>query len=192
MNKQVLRRELQRMRDSIPSDEKKGLDRLIQDHVLHWEGYRSATTLFCYVSFRSEVDTIPIITESIRQGKIVTVPRINLDTGNMYALIVKDTDTSLQEGAYGILEPVQSCQELDYQCLELIVAPGLAFTLTGERLGYGGGYYDRFLKIYSHATICALTYDRMMLDEIPIKDHDIPVDYVITESGVKSVQRESR
>jgi 5-formyltetrahydrofolate cyclo-ligase len=188
-NKQELRRELEALRDRIPCDEKRGLDRSIQEHLLQWEVYRAATSLFCYVSFRSEVETIPIIAESISQGKIVSVPKIDLDTCRMYAFIVENTDTSLKEGAYGIPEPVQGCREVDYSSLELIVAPGLAFTLSGERLGYGGGYYDRFMEIHNHPTICALTYDRMILDEIPVKDHDISVDYVITESGVKSVQR---
>ena len=109
----------------------------------------------------------------------------------MRAFVIEDTRSSLEPGAYGILQPVEGCPELDYRNLELIIAPGLAFTRRGERLGYGGGFYDRFMERHRHATVCALTYNCLMLDELPVKDHDLPVDHVITETGVFSVLRES-
>jgi 5-formyltetrahydrofolate cyclo-ligase len=162
------------------------------EHLLSWGKYLSSRHLFCYVSFRSEVNTFPIIVTSLGMGKTVSVPRIDMDSGEMRAYVIQDTGPSLESGAYGILEPVRGCTELDYEKLELIIAPGLAFTPQGLRLGYGGGFYDRFMARHAHATVCALTYDRLIVDQIPVKEHDIPVDYLVTESGVKSAKRENR
>jgi 5-formyltetrahydrofolate cyclo-ligase len=125
--------------------------------------------------------------KSILLDKVVAVPRINLATGEMKAYIIDAIDSCLAPGEYGIREPVSACKELSYSDLELIIAPGLGFTLRGERLGYGGGFYDRFKHDHSHAGTCSLTYNRLILDYLPVKNHDLPVDYLITESGVISI-----
>ncbi len=105
----------------------------------------------------------------------------------MRAYIIDAVDSCLTPGEYGIYEPTSSCKELSYSDLELIIAPGLSFTFQGDRLGYGGGFYDRFMKKHNHAVTCALTYDRLIMDYLPVKDYDLPVDYLITESGVMSI-----
>jgi 5-formyltetrahydrofolate cyclo-ligase len=191
MKKSDLRKTSGQIRDGISTLEKIRLDKAIMKHLLSWEKYCSSTHLFCYVSFRSEVNTKPIIEASLEKGKTVAVPRIDMNSGEMRAYIIEDTGPSLEPGIYGILEPVGYCIELDYQHLELIIAPGLAFTPQGQRLGYGGGFYDRFMERHAHATLCALVYDRLILDQIPVKGHDIPVDYLVTESGVHSAKREN-
>jgi 5-formyltetrahydrofolate cyclo-ligase len=196
MRKADLRKRMEKIRDTIDEREKKLLDQAVKEHLLCWEQYRKATHLFCYVSFRSEINTFPIIEAALMQGKIVSVPRINLKSGEMRAFVIQDTSASLETGAYDILKPVQSCEELDYQKLKLVIAPGLAFTRDGHRLGYGGGFYDRFmerqLERFQGTIVCALTYNRLILDQLPIKDHDIAVDYVITESGVQYAERDNQ
>jgi 5-formyltetrahydrofolate cyclo-ligase len=139
------------------------------------------------VSFRSEVNTYAILKKSIQFDKVVSAPRINLSSGEMRAYIIDAVDSCLAPGEYGIFEPVSSCKELSYSDLELIIAPGLCFTLRGDRLGYGGGFYDRFMQKHSHAVTCSLTYSRLILEYLPVKEHDLPVDYLITESGVISI-----
>ena len=180
---------VQKIRDSIPKPKKEQMDAAVAAHLLSWEIYRSSKVFFCFVSFRSEINTLPIIEQSFKLGKEVSVPKVNLSTGEMHAYIIEDLDSSLEPGHYGILEPVAGCRELDYHRLELIITPGRAFTLRGERLGYGGGFYDRFMGRHTQAISCALTYNRLILGELPIKEHDLAVDYVITESGVKPALR---
>ena len=160
------------------------MDASITEHIISWDIYRSSKALFCFVSFRSEVNTFPLIDKSLKLGKIVSVPRVNLSTNEMDACVIDDLSSSLEPGYFGILEPQKVCEILDYRSLELIITPGLAFTLHGERLGYGGGFYDRFIERHGQAVSCALAYDRFILEELPVKEHDLPVDYVITESGV--------
>jgi len=161
------------------------MDASIAEHIFSWDIYRSSKVLFCFVSFRSEVNSFSIIENSLKLGKTVAVPRVNLSTSEMDACVIEDLSSSLEPGYYGILEPLKNCDILDYHSLELVITPGLAFTLLGERIGYGGGFYDRFLERHGQAVSCALTYDRFILEELPVKEHDLAVDYVITESGVK-------
>ena len=105
-----------------------------------------------------------------------------------FFLINKPGSSDLKSGAYGILEPSDSCEEVDYCDIDIVITPGLAFTLKGDRLGYGGGYYDRFLIQYPAITRCALTYDRLILGSLPVKENDVPVDYLISEIGVKTTE----
>jgi len=190
LSKQNLRIRLQKLRDHIPDKEKVRLDASIAAYIFSWEIFQSSKVIFCFVSFRSEVNTYPIIKKSLQLGKIVATPRVNLSSNNMEACIINDVSTSLKAGYYGIPEPVKSCKIVDYRSIDLIITPGLAFTVRGERLGYGGGFYDRFMERNHHVTSSALAYDRFVLEELPVKEHDLPVDYVITESGIKATMRE--
>jgi 5-formyltetrahydrofolate cyclo-ligase len=191
-SKGLLRREMQSLRDSIPRDEKQRLDEAIVENLFGWNIFKSAKHIFCYMSFRSEIDTLPVIHRSLMEKKVVSVPKIDLSTKQMRACIIEDTQKSLKPGSFGILEPIEGCSELSYENLQLIVAPGLAFTRRGERLGYGGGFYDRFIECHNHIPVCSLIYNRLILEELPVKDHDLPVDYLITESGVIYTRRGAR
>jgi len=161
------------------------MDASVVEHIFSWDIFRSTEVLFCFVSFRSEVNTFPLLEQSLKLGKIVSVPRVKLSTNDMDACIIRNLSSSLKPGYYDIMEPQKDCETVDYRSLDLIITPGLAFTLRGERLGYGGGFYDRFMERHAQATSCALTYYQFILEELPVKEHDLPVDYVITESGVK-------
>ncbi len=188
--KRKLRKKAQIIRDSIPYAEKSRLDKKITENLISWSIFQNSKYIFCYVSFRSEVDTMQILYHALNENKIVTVPEINMHAKQMKACIISSISESLVSGEYGIQKPLPVCPEADYEKIDLIIAPGLAFSPKGERLGHGGGYYDRFLEKYCEITTCALTYDILIFDSLPVKDHDRPVDYLITESGVKNTQRE--
>jgi len=183
--KKRIRKITQKIRDNIPPSQKRIHDKNIEKNLFNWSIFKKACYIFCYVSFNSEIDTFSIIENSINSGKTIAVPKVNLETGEMKAFVIDNIEQCLQPGAYGILEPKGFCLEVDYSKLDLIITPGLAFTLKGHRLGYGGGFYDRFLEKYNHPIICALVYDSLIHDDIPVKENDFPVDYLISESGVK-------
>ena len=107
----------------------------------------------------------------------------------MKAFVIDSFYKSLHNGEYDILEPVEECQEIDYNKLDLIIAPGLIFTENGERLGYGGGFYDRFLFNHPDVPVCALTYESLIANSLPVKENDIAVDYLITEVGIKITKK---
>ena len=189
LNKSEIRKLAERIRDTIPIEEKKIKDKIIQDNLFNWELYKRSKYIFCYVSFRSEVDTFRVIKKSITDGKIVAVPKIDKKRKSMKAFVIESIDKSLRPGEYGILEPNEECPEVDYKKLDLIIAPGLVFTEKGERLGYGGGYYDRFLSKYPEIPVCTLTYESLIADSLPVKENDIAVDYLITELGIKITKK---
>jgi len=189
MKKNELRANAQMVRDDISEIEKKKLDSMIAQYVLTWELYKKTDYIFCYVSFRSEVDTFFILSHALEVGKVVAVPKVDRDARIMRAYLLKDLKKELTPGSYSILEPIPFCPEADYSKIGLIIAPGLAFTRGGDRLGYGGGYYDRFLKSHAKIPICALTYERMIYNYLPVKENDVPVDYLITELGPIFTQR---
>ena len=185
MTKKEIRKITQKIRDGIKPEEKKTLDGFIIKNLFTWDIYKNASYIFCYVSFRSEINTLEILKTAMVEGKTVTVPKIDLKAGSMKAYEVKNIDEDLAPGEYGIKEPLDMCHEADYSKIDLIIAPGLGFTKKGGRLGYGGGYYDKFIQKNQNIPVCALTYDRLVLDYLPVKEHDVPVDYLITEKCVK-------
>lgn len=187
-----MRQKAQIIRDRIPSAEKSRLNKKITQNLQSWSIFEKSECVFCYVSFRSEVDTLQLLQYALDEKKTVAVPKINIQTREMKACVISRVSDNLGRGEYGILEPLTCCPEAEYEKIDLIIAPGLAFSPRGERLGYGGGYYDKFLEKYPGITTCALTYDRLIFDFLPVKDNDRPVDYLITESGVKNTQREQK
>ncbi len=186
MTKKEIRAMAEGIRNSIGPEEKKMLDEMIINNLFSWPLYKNAVYIFCFMSFRSEINTSKILKTAIAEGKTVTLPKVDLRSELMKAYIVENLNKDLSSGEYGIMEPSDVCIEADYSKIDLIIAPGLGFTRSGSRLGYGGGYYDKFMGNYSDILVCALTYDRLILDFLPVKDHDIPVDYLITEKCVKN------
>jgi 5-formyltetrahydrofolate cyclo-ligase len=183
-----------RARDAIPAGEKKQLDRRIREHLFAWSAFRTARCVFCYASFRSEVDTFPVFDRVLAAGKRLLVPRVDPAACSMHAVVIESTG-ELKPGYYGIPEPEKRREGSRYPAgeIDLVIAPGCAFTRKGDRLGYGGGYYDRFLVGVrdTGCATCSLTYDRLVLPSLPVKNIDIPVDYLITESGVLRAERNS-
>lgn len=189
MNKVELRSWAQEVRDSVKREEKKKLDELIKKNLYSWIFFEKLRYIFCYISFRNEPDTHDIIRKLIAEEKIVAVPKIDLEIKEMRAFLIKEMDRDLEPGHYGIWEPITSCPEADYSKIDLIIAPGLAFTLKGDRLGYGGGFYDRFIKKFNEPMVCSLVYERLILNYLPVKKDDMPVDYLITESrAIKTIK----
>jgi len=187
--KRKTRKISQDIRNSIPRSEKKALDKTIEANLYGCEFFYKARYIFCYVSFNSEIDTFPIIKNLLKLGKTVTVPKINSKNHEMKAYVIDDITRCLEYGKYDILEPKSICKEADYSKIDLIIVPGLVFTLEGHRLGYGGGFYDRFLEQYKKPITCALAYNRLIFDDIPVNEKDLPVDYIITESFIEITKR---
>src|SRR5690606_9116824 len=133
------RRRMRAVRDAIPEPRRREASQAIRERVLALDEVRAAESVFCYVSFRSEVETHALIAELLRLGKAVCVPRMTAP-GEMIAQRIASLD-ELAPGPYGILPPRPVAEPKDEPCGVAIV-PGLAFTRRGDRLGYGAGHYD--------------------------------------------------
>lgn len=140
--------------------------------------YKEAKTIYIYAAFRNEIDTKMIIEDALSQSKQVGLP-ISYPEGHMEFYEVFDL-SDLQKGRYGILEPRPDIllQSQD----ALMIVPGVAFDIRKHRIGYGGGYYDRYCNIHPDLYKIGLSYDFQIIDAIAMEKHDQGVDLVITPS----------
>lgn len=190
MNKGELRREIKVKRANLSKEIKSEYDKKIKKNFFESEVYKNSKTIFIYVNMDSEVNTIEIIKELIALGKKVAVPKIvsiNIKEKQMKALRIDSILQLNESGAFGILEPSIECEDISEE-VDLTIIPGLAFDIKGNRLGYGGGFYDRFLRRYSNSKRLALCYDFQILEEVPHEFFDEKVQDIISNERVIKVK----
>lgn len=176
-DKKTLRKIYSQKRSSVSFKEKK--DRAISERIISYEKIENADIVLVYASFGSEVSTEAIIERLLESGKNVALPKCG-DNGSMkFHIITSMSQTS--EGKYGIKEP--DCSLPVAVCTKKTVAlvPGLAFTESGFRLGYGGGYYDRFIAEYPFIYTIGVTYEELIAASLPCQSHDLAVCSIATE-----------
>lgn len=182
MNKKELRKIMIEKRDNIHKEEKAVMDKNIIFSLKEKEFYKNSENIFIYLGFGSEIDTMSYIQDFINDGKHIFIPRTDIKTKKMEAVEITSLD-GLKENKYGILEPDNNKEEFYKNNLDLIILPGVAFDHSGRRVGYGGGYYDRYLEDIDKRIIkVALIYDFQLLENVPAEEHDIKADYIITET----------
>lgn len=183
MNKQekkFIRSEILEKRGKISQEEKLKWDEKIFEELINREVYKKASVIFAYVSYDNEVDTHKIINHAIKSGKTICVPKIASKAEGMKIFKINSFE-DLEIGYFGIQEPKNYCVEVKGEEVDLILMPGVAFDREGGRIGYGGGFYDRFLQNKKvHGFKLAVTYNFQILDNIPMEDYDVKVDDIIT------------
>lgn len=176
-SKKELRKKYSEIRAKITDKAAKDAD--ITERLLELDKVKEADCLMVYASFGSEVETYGIIDALLGSDTKIAFPRCE-DDGTMTFHII-ESFADLHEGMYRISEPDISlpCAEVTDRTVCLI--PGLAFTEKGGRLGYGGGYYDRFLSDNPHIYTIALSYEELIAEELPLMKHDLLVNSIVTE-----------
>lgn len=174
-----LRADMRALRDAMDAGERECASNDICRALLASGMWRRAGSVFVYFAVGSEVDTLPIIRAALSEGKELYLPRC-VKRGDMRAILTPSLD-GMRPGRYGIPEPAGE-HELD-SSPDLCIAPGLAFDLAGGRLGYGGGYYDRYLAKH-HPHTAALAYECQMIARVPVQAHDVRMDNIITPAGI--------
>lgn len=187
MFKNELRKKLKKIRDDIPSDKRKIEEKIISETFLNSEIYKNSKSIFIYNSFRSEVATNHIIEESLNEKKIVSLPVINSSNHSMEAYEINKKSALVQD-EYGIQSPdTKTSKIINPKEIDLAIVPLLAFDNFGNRLGYGGGYYDRYLPRLREDAICVgLAFSNQFIEEIPIEKYDKKLDYVITVKYIEN------
>lgn len=137
--------------------------------------YQAAKTVYGYLPYNQEVRTVPILERAMQEGKRVAVPKVYGDT--MHFIYLEDL-SKVEKSSFGIPEPVAD-EPVAEDETALVLMPGVAFTKAGDRMGYGGGFYDRFLAEEPNHPTVALCYDFQILDSLPTEEFDIPVDMVL-------------
>lgn len=182
LNKKQFRENALQIRNCILLSERKRLDHNIFSNVHNSSLYRQATVIFIYVSFKSEVDTTQLIQTALLEGKKVCVPKVISKSDGMKAYYITSF-AQLEIGKYKIKEPISN-QEAKPEDIDLAIIPGAAFDKTGRRIGYGGGFYDRYLAGRYKMVKTALAYEQQVYDKVPADDHDVLMDYIITNNEI--------
>ena len=180
--KKALRREIKAAVAALDEDYTKEADRRIFRYVAGLPEYEQADTLFCFVGTISEIDTAPILQDALRQGKRVGVPKCTA-RGIMEVREIRSLQ-DLEAGNYGIMEPGAHAPVIQPGEINLAVVPCMSCSSDGRRLGYGGGYYDRYLGS-TRAVKAVICRGRIMRGDIPVEPHDQIMDMVISENGVR-------
>ena len=156
----------------------------IAQRLFGLDEFKKSDAVLCFLCRSNEVQTDMIIRESFRMGKKVFVPLVNVRQKNLQVTQITSLDIKLVVGDYGVREPAPELQEIvSPSCLDLVITPGLAFDAFGNRIGYGGGYYDKLLKKLSGGvTRIGVGYDFQVLNSVPHSELDKPVQFVVTET----------
>ena len=180
MSKSNLRKKFTQIRISV--ENKVVLSNGICDKLINSELYKNADVVFCYWPTKSEVDTKKVILSALADKKKVALPKCTDKDGNMTFYYITSLD-DLSEGMYGIMEPDERYTADVYNINSICVVPGLAFDLKGYRLGYGKGYYDRFLGSFCGTSI-GVCFHECLTKELLINEFDKKVDYIITDKTI--------
>jgi 5-formyltetrahydrofolate cyclo-ligase len=183
-SKKEIRERLLSERDTMPPRDKGEAEQAITRTLLSLPEYAAARLVFCYVGVRKEIRTMPFIEAALAAGKRVCVPR-RLDGETMEAREITGAN-DLRAASFGLMEPKEDCPSVRSDKIELAVIPCLACDLRGYRLGYGAGYYDRYMvgANYARAALCMET---ALFGSLPAAEFDIKVSLVITEKRVHRI-----
>lgn len=179
--KRELRLKMIELRDSIPIEKQLEWSDVIQLRVIEIIKEKSVQSVFCYMSIRSEVRTDKIIDYCLGHKIKVCIPKVDLQHKKMIAHWIMDPKLDVAPGVYDILEPTAVCHIARYEEIDMMIAPALAFDHHLNRLGYGGGYYDRFIQEVRHIYRLGIAYAKQIQPSLPVEEYDIPVHRIITE-----------
>lgn len=179
LRKELLERRI-KMDDKICSEKSEA----ISHHFLGSALFSQSNVIHCFVSMnkRREVNTLPLIKQLLAEYKRVVVPVTDFETGTLQHVQITSTDY-LKENKWGVLEPVQ-ISDFDISSIDVVLVPLLAADEHGNRLGYGKGFYDRFLNQIKVPKL-GLLFQDYVLPNVPVDEFDIPLDGFITENGLR-------
>lgn len=184
--KNEIRKKLLQKRKEIHS---KKLDECVYNMLVDSDIFKNAQTILLYASLDDEISTDSMIDYAINSGKKVALPVCRDKNGNMDFYYIKSTD-ELVKGYFSVREPdADKCTVVTDYSGSICIVPAVSYDEKGYRLGYGKGYYDRFLQKYTSISV-GLCYNELIEKELPINSFDVPVDYIVTQNRVITVDNE--
>ncbi|NKE05096.1 MULTISPECIES: 5-formyltetrahydrofolate cyclo-ligase [Mesobacillus] len=181
--KKALRQGMKEKLAELGKPEYEDLSYRVGQQLFQTEEWMEASTIAITVSKAPEIDTFQIIRKGWEQGKRMVVPKCEPKTRQLNFRELKRF-SELESVYYGLLEPIVSeTESVSHDEIDLVVVPGIAFSNEGYRLGFGGGYYDRFLANYQGNTV-SLAFENQIVPEVPVESHDIPVRKIVSSEGV--------
>lgn len=175
MDKTELRREIRARKRAMTEAEIEERSARLAQLFFASRAYQNAKTIYGYLPYNQEVRTVPMLERALKDGKKVAVPKVY---GDEMKFLYLDDLNAVAKGYAGIPEPIAD-EPVAHDETALVLMPGLAFDPQGHRIGYGGGFYDKFLAAEPNHPTLALCYEFQMLPKLDVEDHDIPVDTVL-------------
>ena len=176
--KSKLRKQVLQEMKALSQEKKQAIDLALTERFLHHPFYHEAKTIATYLSFPHEFQTQELIEQALKDDKKVLIPK-TYPKGRMDFVLYDPQQ--LVKTSFGLLEPQGDLEVMDASRIDLIHVPGLAFTTEGYRIGYGGGYYDRYLENFAGQTMS--TIYPCQIQNFNLEDHDIPVQEVLIYEG---------
>lgn len=183
--KRELRGAILKPRDALSADEIAARSAAAGKRLLSLSEVSAARLILFFVSFGSEIDTVPMISRSLAAGKRIAVPRVERRARKLMPYEVRDLQSDLEPGAYGILEPKPDRPPARLDEIDVVIVPAVAWDEEGFRVGYGAGYYDRFLPEVPQAVRIGLGFELQVRSDVPRGPNDLPVDILVTEAAVR-------
>jgi 5-formyltetrahydrofolate cyclo-ligase len=181
-SKAPLREKLKKLRDQVDPGFAESASQGVWNILNKLAEFHKAKGIGAFASTPNEINTYPILEGSLELGKNLYLPKVVPDKNHFDFYLVHNFK-NLAPGPFGILEP-SGHKPADWEEIDLVLVPGLAFDLTGHRLGFGKGYYDRVLPLLKKSTLTVgLGYSFQIVEKIPAESHDIPIKAVLSEKG---------
>ncbi len=185
MTKKELRKHYLTLRNALLPSQVESLSSQICTHILHSPLFAQATTILAYHPLGNEVDIRPVIEAAWRQKKEVAFPKV---LGEEMDFFVVTDFSQLQQGAFGVMEPVAGCARLSAAQKDILVlTPGVAFDKKGNRLGFGKGYYDKYFAERKAWARLGISYSLQAAEALPADPYDLPLPFLVTEEGMHEV-----
>jgi 5-formyltetrahydrofolate cyclo-ligase len=184
MEKVELRRQLRNCLLSMPAEQRRDKSRKACQNLVATEQFQKASTVMMYLSLPHEADTSEAILHAWQLGKTVAVPKISWQQRHMIPVGINSLETGFSMGAGGLRNPIGGAP-IPFGEIDLVVSPALAFDRSGNRLGRGGAFYDRFFANSAlTAARCGFAFVEQVVGAVPVTESDEPVDFVVTDEGV--------
>jgi 5-formyltetrahydrofolate cyclo-ligase len=184
--KPSLRSRMLGRRDAMAPESRTTLSRAIVRDIIETSVYRRSNTVMAYANFGSELQTDEFVRHVLDQGKTLLLPKVNRQKGSLDVYRVRDPVRDLRVGAWGIREPrPDRCVRVAPYAIDFVLVPGVAFDARAGRLGYGGGFYDKLLAdgLSARSWLVAGAFENQMVERVPLDEHGVPMDVVVTENG---------
>ena len=178
-----VRAEALHRREALTPEDRTRFSQHIVDSTARWIQREGFDSVMLYLNMRSEVETTGLLEGLLNSGKQVCAPVVDTERLELVPRRIENLKTELVSHRYGMLEPSKTCPLFPIEHLQLIVVPGIAFDRNGYRLGYGKGFYDRFLVKCPHAVVIGLAYQVQLVEDTFPQAWDVPVHHIFTETG---------
>ena len=189
--KATIRTEALKRRQALGAEIRQEKSTEILKNIIAWPQFQTSRTIMTYLNYREEVETTGIAREILRQGKRLLVPLCLPEKTELIACEIRDLSQDVRPGLLGIPEPSsERLRPVAPEEIDLVLVPGIAFDCEGHRIGYGKGYYDRFLpRLRKDAVVIGLAFACQVVDKIEAEEHDYPVSWLVTEKGIISCKK---